>query len=197
MSASTTHPMISKVLECLPHLVGGIDSALQGEIGEQVPFVIVAFAAGTAIHATNVKPASAAMEGLGQIVDNYRAAKEAGEPVKMHMDEDGKLLPVDGGATLDPGAPSNAEPFKDPGVASLIDTIAAICNDARNFAKRPVGNIELAQRIVLGLAAWNPGEDDLRLTLDDNGQPKLALVPNEGGKTTACSSPDHGINGTN
>jgi hypothetical protein len=62
---------IAKLLDALPGLIGGVDRAMFDATGEKIPFVIVAFANGSAAHATNIMPAANAMKALKELVDNF------------------------------------------------------------------------------------------------------------------------------
>lgn len=58
----------NKIIEELPQLIGAIDRFLIDTSGEKVPFVIVAFTAGQAIHGTNINPPSVAFDALKELV---------------------------------------------------------------------------------------------------------------------------------
>lgn len=53
-------PDVKKIMDELPGMVGGIDHALIDMLGKPAPFVLVIFAEGGAMHATNFDPKLAA-----------------------------------------------------------------------------------------------------------------------------------------
>lgn len=66
---------IAKLLDVLPGLVGAIDRALFDATGVKTPFMIVAFTAGSAAHATNITPAENGMKALKELTDNFDFAE--------------------------------------------------------------------------------------------------------------------------
>lgn len=62
-------PLAAKVLESMPGLIGAINMTFRDQVKEEVAFVLVAFVAGTAVHATNIVPASGAMVALRALVE--------------------------------------------------------------------------------------------------------------------------------
>lgn len=62
---------IAKLLDTLPGLIGAVDRALFDATGVKTPFVLVAFANGSAAHATNIMPAENAMRALKELTDNF------------------------------------------------------------------------------------------------------------------------------
>lgn len=78
MSASIAHPLAAKVLDSMPGLVGAIDQTFIDQTGEKVAFVLVAFVAGAAVHATNINPPEGAIVALMELVKNYNTDAEGG-----------------------------------------------------------------------------------------------------------------------
>lgn len=60
----------AKILDNLPQLVGAVDRFLIDTTGERIPFVVVAFTAGRALHATNINPPAVAFDALKELVKN-------------------------------------------------------------------------------------------------------------------------------
>jgi hypothetical protein len=60
----------AKIVDELPQLVGAVDRFLIDLSGERIPFVVVAFTAGRALHATNINPPSVAFDALKELVKN-------------------------------------------------------------------------------------------------------------------------------
>lgn len=58
----------NKLLDELPQLIGAVDRFMIDTTGEKIPFVIVAFSAGRAVHATNINPPSVAFDALKELV---------------------------------------------------------------------------------------------------------------------------------
>jgi len=54
----------AKLLDAMPGLVGAIDRAIHEHTGEKVAFVLLCFAAGQAVHATNIHPAAEAVKAV-------------------------------------------------------------------------------------------------------------------------------------
>jgi hypothetical protein len=69
---------IAKLLDALPGLVGAVDRALFDATGVKTPFMIVAFANGSAAHATNIMPAENGMKALKELTDNFDFTDESG-----------------------------------------------------------------------------------------------------------------------
>lgn len=63
----------NKIIESLPQLVGAVDRFLIDQSGERIPFVVVAFTAGRALHATNINPPAVAFDALKELVKNMDA----------------------------------------------------------------------------------------------------------------------------
>jgi hypothetical protein len=55
---------ITRLLDALPGLVGGIDRAIIEQAGVKAPFVLVIFADGNAMHATNISPPAQAVDAI-------------------------------------------------------------------------------------------------------------------------------------
>lgn len=55
---------VAKLLDALPGLVGGIDRAIIEKTGIKAPFVLVLFAEGSAMHATNITPPQQAQAAI-------------------------------------------------------------------------------------------------------------------------------------
>lgn len=58
---------VAKLLDALPGMVGGIDRAIFDASGKKLPFMLVVFGEGGAMHATNVTPAADAFRALKQL----------------------------------------------------------------------------------------------------------------------------------
>lgn len=69
-------PEVKRTLDALPGLVGAIDRAIFDQTGKKQPFVLLIFANGGALHATNVHPPIQAIEAVKQLA----AAWETMEP---------------------------------------------------------------------------------------------------------------------
>lgn len=54
--AAAPPEQVKKVMDELPSMVGGIDLALRDLTGKPMPFVMVIFTDGGAMHATNIEP---------------------------------------------------------------------------------------------------------------------------------------------
>ena len=54
----------AKILDALPSLIGAIDQSLIDISGEKQPFVLIVFAAGVGMHATNISPTSDAVKAV-------------------------------------------------------------------------------------------------------------------------------------
>lgn len=74
MTDQTQTPLLpdttTKILDDLPQLVGAVDRFLIDKTGERIPFVVVAFTAGRALHATNINPPAVAFDALKDLVKN-------------------------------------------------------------------------------------------------------------------------------
>lgn len=71
INAAPAAPEIQKIMDAMPGLIGGVDTALIDHIGKPVPFIMVLFSGKTAVHATNFDAATA-MDALR----NFVAANE-------------------------------------------------------------------------------------------------------------------------
>lgn len=71
MSDTPESPLAAKILEMVPSLTGAIDRTFREETGQHVAFVLVAFIDGSAVHASNITPASAAMEAMVNLAASY------------------------------------------------------------------------------------------------------------------------------
>lgn len=81
IKAGSQPPMLAaKVLDAMPAMVGAIDRSFLDAAGEKVAFVVVAFVAGTAVHATNIVPAADAMLALAELVHSF--AHDGGATLK-------------------------------------------------------------------------------------------------------------------
>jgi hypothetical protein len=69
-------PEVKRTLDALPGLVGAIDRAIFDQTGLKQPFVLLIFANGGALHATNVHPPVQAIEAIKQLA----AAWDQAEP---------------------------------------------------------------------------------------------------------------------
>lgn len=54
----------AKILDGLPGLIGAIDRSLIDISGEKQPFVLIVFAAGVGMHATNIQPTADAIRAV-------------------------------------------------------------------------------------------------------------------------------------
>lgn len=61
----------SKLLDALPGLVGAVDRAFVDVTGNKTAFILVAFAEGQAVHATNINPPSDAIVALKELMKNW------------------------------------------------------------------------------------------------------------------------------
>ncbi len=61
------------VLDCLPGMIGAIDQAFVDETGHKIPFILVAFTAGQAVHCTNINPPADAIAALRSLMINWDA----------------------------------------------------------------------------------------------------------------------------
>lgn len=59
---------VARLLDALPGLVGGIDRAIIDNSGMKAPFVLMIFAEGSALHATNMSPPQQAQAALKAVV---------------------------------------------------------------------------------------------------------------------------------
>jgi hypothetical protein len=60
-------PEIAAMLDALPGLVGAIDTAIKDTAGKQMPFVLLVFPGNGALHATNISPASQAVDAVKKL----------------------------------------------------------------------------------------------------------------------------------
>jgi hypothetical protein len=67
----TPSPATQALLDAMPGMTGAIEAAFRDNTGETVPFVLVAFVGGVAVHATNIQPASNAMVALKNLTDAW------------------------------------------------------------------------------------------------------------------------------
>ena len=66
---------IQRLIDVMPGLIGGIDMAINDQVGKPMPFVLVVFEGNTAAHATNFD-AKLAMEALTNFTANLAKAGE-------------------------------------------------------------------------------------------------------------------------
>lgn len=85
-----TPAVVMKVLDALPGLVGGIDIAIKDRTGKHMPFVLLIFAEGSALHSANFDPKvaqQAVIELAGRWEVDAQAAKlvgaQEGEPTAV------------------------------------------------------------------------------------------------------------------
>ena len=71
----TAAPAIQRLIDVMPGLIGGIDMAINDQVGKPMPFVLVVFEGNTAAHATNFD-AKLAMEALTNFTANLAKAGE-------------------------------------------------------------------------------------------------------------------------
>jgi len=71
---------VAKVLDALPGIVGGLDSMLRDLCGQKMPFVLLVFAQGGAMHATNIVPASQAIEAVKQLAEQWDVELPQAQP---------------------------------------------------------------------------------------------------------------------
>jgi hypothetical protein len=62
---------VAKLLDALPALVGGIDHAIFKESGKTLPFVLLVFTEGGAMHATNINPPVQAIEAIKELAAKW------------------------------------------------------------------------------------------------------------------------------
>lgn len=61
----------AKILDALPSLIGAIDRTLIDVTGEKTAFVLIVFAAGVGMHATNINPTSDAIKAVKALASNW------------------------------------------------------------------------------------------------------------------------------
>lgn len=64
----------ARVLDALPGLIGALDRLLREVTGQKLPFVLLVFAEGGAMHATNIQPASQAVAAIKELAAHWDAA---------------------------------------------------------------------------------------------------------------------------
>lgn len=64
-------PETAKLLDSLPGMIGAIDQAVLETSGKRFPFVLLVFAGGGALHATNMIPASGAVSAIRQLAAQW------------------------------------------------------------------------------------------------------------------------------
>ena len=62
---------VAKLLDALPGMVGGIDRAIFEVGGKTMPFVLLVFAEGGALHATNIHPPVQAIEAIKELASKW------------------------------------------------------------------------------------------------------------------------------
>lgn len=62
---------VQKTLDALPGLVGAIDRAIFDQSGKKQPFVLLIFANGGAMHATNIHPPVDAVTAIKQLAAQW------------------------------------------------------------------------------------------------------------------------------
>jgi hypothetical protein len=62
-------PALLRLIDVMPGLIGGIDMAINDQVGKPMPFVLVVFEGNTAAHATNFD-AGLAMDALKNFTDS-------------------------------------------------------------------------------------------------------------------------------
>lgn len=71
-SAPAEQPVaVAKLLDALPGIVGGIDRAIFDQSGVKAPFVLLVFTNGGALHATNITPASLAVQAVKDLAKHW------------------------------------------------------------------------------------------------------------------------------
>lgn len=68
----------AKILDGLPSLIGAIDQTLIDISGEKQPFVLIVFAAGVGMHATNIHPTSDAIKAVKALAADWDVKDAAG-----------------------------------------------------------------------------------------------------------------------
>jgi hypothetical protein len=68
----------AKILDALPSLIGAIDQSLIDTTGEKTAFVLIVFAAGVGMHATNINPPSDAIKAVKALATNWDDGDAAG-----------------------------------------------------------------------------------------------------------------------
>ena len=63
-------PETAALLDALPGMVGGLDRAIFDTTGKKMPFMLVVFNNGGAMHATNIQPVSDAFRALKELAAN-------------------------------------------------------------------------------------------------------------------------------
>jgi hypothetical protein len=62
---------VQKTLDALPGLVGAIDRAIFDQSGKKQPFVLLIFASGGAMHATNIHPPADAVKAIKDLAAHW------------------------------------------------------------------------------------------------------------------------------
>jgi hypothetical protein len=66
---------VAKLLDGLPGMIGAIDQAVIDTTGKRLPFVLLVFPEKGAVHATNIHPASEAVNAVKQLAAQWEAAE--------------------------------------------------------------------------------------------------------------------------
>lgn len=66
--------LTAQVLDALPSLIGALDRLLREITGQKLPFVLLVFAEGGAMHATNIQPAANAVAAIQELAAHWAAA---------------------------------------------------------------------------------------------------------------------------
>lgn len=64
-------PAVAAMLDALPGMIGAIDDAIKDTTGSRLPFVLLVFTEGGAVHATNMNPASQAVAAVKNLAAQW------------------------------------------------------------------------------------------------------------------------------
>jgi hypothetical protein len=70
----------ARVLDALPSLIGALDRLLREVTGQKLPFVLLVFAEGGAMHATNIQPASQAVAAIKELAAQWDITEPQARP---------------------------------------------------------------------------------------------------------------------
>ena len=73
-------PEVKRTLDALPGLVGALDRAIFDQTGKKQPFVLLIFANGGALHATNIHPPAQAIDAVKQLAAVWDSADPTAHP---------------------------------------------------------------------------------------------------------------------
>ena len=62
---------VATMLDALPGMIGAIDTAISDTTGSRLPFVLLVFVQGGAVHATNINPPELAVQQIKQLAAQW------------------------------------------------------------------------------------------------------------------------------